>query len=261
MFFFFKSKPIIVDAFTYDQAHAESYPIVEASKYLPNWWKELPMVTNDPTFSKGHALAKTGTMKRCRGFIDMYNNSFILPLWSDVSIEMYLSVDGVKQWRYNFSDNISNLEVHHESQFTNFIDYQKYQHIKFQPRWKLKESKGIKFYVTHPTWNMGHTNFKFQVLPGVLNFKYQTSIAINTLWKYPDVLEKIDSTLLEADTPLAHIIPLTDKPVNIKTHIVTQEEFNRHSGSTSKFSGIYRENKKIIDRNEKSKCPFHMFHK
>jgi len=260
MFFLFKkNKPVVVDAFTYDAAHAEGYPIVKATQYTPEWWKELPQSL--PDFNDGHQLVTHGTMKRCHGFMDLYTRSFILPLWSDVSIELQIQMEQ-KIWRYKFADMSSEFDIHHESQFKNFIDYRQCQQFKFKPKWRLKETSGVKFLVTQPTWNMGNSIFKFHVLPGVVDFRNQHGIDINTMWQCPNTEGVVESTLLEADTPLAQIIPLTDRSVNIKTHLVSFDEYNKIFGVLGKFKGKYKEREKINDRNDaqKKSCPFHRFH-
>jgi len=240
-----------VDAFTYDGVLHNSYPIVKSSQYMPEWWKKLPVSMHDDT--QPHALIKFATMKRCNGFTDFYANSFTLPLWSDVSIELQL-IEGHKVWRYKFADESSTIDTHDDRQFTNFVDHRLYQQFKFVSKWRLKEKTGVKFLMAHPTWNMSELNFKFQILPGVIDFKNQHALHINSMWKYPT--EGLDSTLLEADTPLAHIIPLTDKAISIRTHLVSYEEYVQLYGNY-KFTGKYKEQEKINERNQKKSCPFH----
>lgn len=244
----------MVDAFTHDHTHAEGYPIAKASQYMPEWWKSLP--TELPDYKEGYATVKSGTMKRCRGFRDFYANSFVVPLWSDLAVEMQVQMEQ-KIWRYKFADQVSELHVHDEGQFAGFVDYRHYQQFKFISRWRLKESKGIKFLVTHPTYNLGDSLFTWQVIPGMLDFKNQNSLEVNTIWQYPKQEGIVSSTLIEADTAIAQIVPLTERTVKIKTHLISLEEYNRKFFSLTKFNGQYKENERINNRNQKRSCPFH----
>jgi hypothetical protein len=247
MFFFFKPTTIVVDAFTSNDAAHDYYPIAKSNRHVPNWWKALPATLDDPV----HRLVKRGTVKRCQGFVDLYSNSFSIPLWSDISIEMELIADQ-KIWRYKFADKKSWLDSHDQQQYNGIVDYSKYQQLKFNPPWFLEEKSGVKFMMSQHTWNIVEESSNFTVLPGIIDFKYQSSVNISTMVRYPEV--GLLSMMFEAGTPLVHLTPLTDKRVEIKTHLISATEFERKHPMT-KFVDNYKERKTRIDEQE-SKCPF-----
>jgi hypothetical protein len=64
--------------------------------------------------------------------------------------------------------------------------------------------------------------------------------------------------MIAAGTPLAHIVPLSDKDVQVKCHYLPQEEYNKRFHKTThhmKFMGSHKERKRIA-KSKESKCPF-----
>ena len=61
-------------------------------------------------------------------------------------------------------------------------------------------------------------------------------------------------------TPMAHLIPVTDKKIELKHHLVSRDEWisirNRHP--TEKFYKSFYYRRKLLRKQEaeKSKCPF-----
>jgi len=244
--FWFKTKTIVLDAFTYRDVIAEQYPLARASKHIPDWWKNLPSSTRD---------SYVPTVKNCQGFLDLYTNSFVLPLWSDVQIELS-SLQGQKNWRYQYADQFSIIDQHDSSMYAGFVDNERYQHFKFVAPWLVKEKSGVKFTLFQPSWNMGNLNCKYSVLPGVVDFKYQYSVNVNAMFEYPE--NSTRKLLIEAGTAIAQFTAHSDKNVDIRCHSISEEEFKRKFHIT-KFAGSYLERKKRINSNE-SKCPFKAWH-
>lgn len=244
--FWFKTKTIVIDAFTYRDTIAEQYPISRASRHIPDWWKFLPAATK---------TSHNATLKNCQGFIDLYANSFVLPLWSDLEIELF-NINNQNGWKYQYADQFSILDQHDPSTYNGFVNNEKYQHFKFIAPWIVKESTGVKFTLFQPSWNMGDLNCKYSVLPGVLDFKYQHSVNVNAMFEYP--ADNAKKLLIEAGTPIAQFTAHSDKSLDIRCHSISEEEFKRKFHIT-KFTGSYLERKKRINSNE-SKCPFKAWH-
>jgi hypothetical protein len=134
-----------------------------------------------------------------------------------------------------------------------------YQHIKLSNPWSFKTNKFINLLWTDPVWN--RNNFlDYSMLPGIINFKYQSAAHLNLAFKYTDKPYSIDITLGE---PLVMLAPLSDHKIKIKHHQIDKSEFVLIS-FLSKYQGSkrYKTNKKIIDAAEKrdamTKCPFHL---
>jgi hypothetical protein len=88
----------------------------------------------------------------------------------------------------------------------------------------------------------------------VIDFKYQHSSNINFIAPRGRRFEMF------AGQPLAHIIPLSDKNIEIKTHVIMNndlEGLKLLNNNYPFFNRSHRKMKKIIDGQEaKSKCPF-----
>jgi hypothetical protein len=243
MIFFFKPKTIVVDAFTPHEMVAENYPLTPSQKLMPKWWKELP--TDCPP-ERHWPKILIGTMKRCQGFIDQHVNSWTMPLWTDVTVEMMGSPNGIEA-RYATADKITSLVVHENIQWRGFADPRQYHHYKIMAPWWIKSKSDILWDFVPATWSHGEWLNTLTVLPGQIDFKYQHVVHVNTFWKLGP--NNRTSELLTAGTPLVQLSPRTENKVEIKTHCVDLTEFNKMM-HLPKFSGLYKENKQ-------RKCPFH----
>lgn len=243
MFFFFKKKKIVVDAFTKISGIHDLFPITESLKHIPQWWKDIPSTYID-TDENGLSMERS-TIKKCDGLLDCYKTGFIIPLWTDVAIK----TNSMGQWMAKMPSNESDTFAmsHNENELSRPL--KDYINIKLFSPWLLTEKTGCNFYFSSALWN--HLEFleKFHIPPAVVNFKYQTSTNINTLF-----LKKDQDLTIYAGTPMIHIIPLTDSNVEIKCHTITREEYENLYLKTynSSFTGKYRKNKKIRKQN---KCP------
>lgn len=235
---FFKRKKIVVDAFTQNVNAFDLFPVESSNKFLPGWWKNLPanyFIEN----SNGISLKRT-TLKSCVGFTNLYQNGFIIPLWSDLVIQTQGNI-----YSYQFADNVSNIAFHGieqiGSEFTNHV------HIKIVSPWKFREKSGIKFLYLEPTWNEPADMFIQKTPPGLVEFKYQHTTNVNIFLSNGRRYE------WSAGKPLAHIIPMSDNEVEIKTHLVGEEEIVRAMNSGFPFfNNGYIQSKKI----KENKCPF-----
>jgi hypothetical protein len=244
--FFIKKKKIVVDAFTSNQSVHDFFPIQTAVNFIPDWWKQIPS-TYESTNKFGLKL-KQPTLKRCDGFLHLYRKGFIIPLWSDLIIE----TKETGQWFYSWSDlNGNNIIDHEREQIGNSLPHM--IHIKITSPWAIREKTGVEFHWTDPMWNKLEKLSKISVLPGVVNFKYQNTNHINCFLPAENNRYEISN-----GQPMAHCIPLSDSDVEIKTHMVSNEEFiNMRLLDTQRFSflNFYKNKVKIIDKKEK-KCPF-----
>jgi hypothetical protein len=193
-------------------------------------------------------IHKASTIKHCTGFIEYYKQGFILPAWSDLAIEVK---DG--NYRWQFSDRRSVIEVHPKEQWESYADPKSYGHMKLCSPWELKSKSDTKFMFLAPSWNypMG-TPLTF--LNGTVEYKYNHATNINVLISLRD-----DATFnIPHGQPLAHIVPITDKQVELRHHLVSAEELSRIQPSSFSFTNTYKQRVKMTKANE-AKCPFSRF--
>lgn len=238
--FFFKPKTIVVDCLTADHHVYEHARIDHAKKFIPKWWRDIPL----PDKSQ---FAPKKNMRFCSGFIDYYMNGFIIPLWSDLSMEV--GALGTREYKWYFSDEKSTSDYHEPYQWGSFFSPEEFMHMKLQSPWRMKSKRSLKFHWSEPTWNM--LNDDFRVLPANLDFKYQTTTNVNFV--LPRKAEPYVK-LLPFMTPLVHLAPMTEHNVKIKHHLVSREEIAKLDSPRFKFTSKYYFNKTLKD---KKRCPFH----
>ena len=238
---FFKRKEIVVDCFTNINTVHEFFPIQESSKFLPDWWKNTPKyrLTNN-----AYNLFDQKTIKSCNGLIDTYKEGFMIPLWSDLLIN-------VKDKIVNcvFADQKSSIESHPLEQWKTYADPNQVGHVKIINPWKIKTKSNIKFFFTKPYWNYKMLE-DFSILSGTVSYKYQHSSHINMFIN----LEKDKNVIVGANSPIVHIMPLTENKVIFKNHLIDDKEFNSFSNKFT-FGNSYNFTKRLLDKKEK-KCPF-----
>lgn len=242
MIFFFKKTKIVVDAFTLNDVIAKQYPIEPAIKNTPNWWKALPSeLPRDPQWP----LISMLNMKRCVGFVEEFKRSYVLPLWTDITVEMQRGSRGLES-RYMCADGLSTMEIHDQSQYKGYVDANQYQHYKLRSPWLLFSKSDIFWNFHQASWHHGDWLGTMNILPGQVDFKFQHVVHINMLLRNSDTGRT--SMMLPAGLPMVMLSPRTEKEVDLRVHSVTMPEFNRML-YMPKFSGLYKENK--------DKCPFH----
>lgn len=236
---FNKPSTIVLDCFTYRVDVHNLHPISKAIKYVPQWWKDLPGYDETP-------LAPKNTMKKCRGFIDLYDNSIVIPMWSDLVV----SYDKVGI-QYQFADSLSEIASHDPSQKRGFLD--NHGNFKIISPWLFKTKKEINFMTVKPMYNY-EKSIDFDVCHGIVNFKYQRITNMNIILPMTEETKKFN---IEANAPIWQLIPMTEKNVVIKNHLISRDEFINIKDETNKvkFVNSYGYTKKILQQKE-SKCPF-----
>lgn len=243
MFSFFHRTPkIVLDCFTTEE-HVYNYtPIVKASKTIPDWWKELPnyefRLKRDS--EKVFVNDSVQNLKNCYAFLELFHNAISIRHWADIYIE-------TSESNFNYFVSSGQLpESHSIKQIgKGFINY---HHLKLSSPWVFREKEGIKFSWFGAQWNLD--NYDFAVLPGVINFKINHGTNINLM-----IPKQKNEYVIPAGLPLVNLIPLTEKKIVVKNHLVSSDEFQKYYyDPLSKYFHGWRTAKKLLE-NEK-KCPF-----
>jgi hypothetical protein len=243
--FWFKTKEIVVDCFTYHHGVYDYYKPLPANKFIPDGWKSLPKKVDLKAFPDNANSKLTidgATAKSCVGFINLFKRGFIIQNHTELLLE--INADGGLN-AVSIDRNFTDISQHDSYQvWDNF--YKDYGHIKLNPQWSFVEKRGIKFLYTKCTWNDTHMADNFHVINGVVDYKIQHNAAVNFYVK------KNTSIHLLAGQPLSHIIPLSDNDVKLKYHLISKEEYiNRFCFVPA--NKLYAEFKRL---KETKKCPF-----
>jgi len=244
MFFFFKPSTINIDCFTPDEIVFNNFCPDRANKFVPEEWKKLPADINlkanrNP---KSNLHIDLHTLKKCTGFIDLYSQGFILPSWADFQTE--ITSDGVLNYA-NFTSNDVNgfFDQHERRQYGPEI-YPHCGHVKLVSKWWLREKTGVKFTWNSCSWSNTIAMENFYILPGVVDFKYQSGTHINAFQRKDSIVK------INAGDPLVHLIPISEKKIKLHYHLMNEEEFNR-TMDREKASLMYKKPREV-----KAKCPF-----
>ena len=233
--FFIRQKKIILDCFTCDKSVFDYAQIDYANNFYPKWLKSI-----DKNYEDG--LKITSTIKKCEGLLQTYQHGFIIPLWCDLAI----NVEN-KNYNWQFADFKTEVEVHSSKQWDNFADPTKQGHMKIISPWQIKTKDEIYFNYTAPYWNL-NLDDNFSIPSGIVNYKYQYGTNINLFINLCQN-RKIN---LEFGTPIAHVIPLSEKNIELKHHLISYFEWQNISPKL-KFNNQYNTKKRLDQNKEKLK--------
>lgn len=216
--FKFVKKPIEVQLFTTNEAVFQFCRPQKAAHFMPEWWKTMPKRF---ALDGGDLRAQSAsvTMKTCVGLTDLYAKGFIQPLWSDVRVDVI--PDG--GFRYQFADGVSSARDHFPAQMPGNPFSQTHTHLKLESPWFGKETSGVKFLLLPPVWDGFGVEDVF-VPHGVVTFGRSLGLNVNLFFKRTP---EITTYELNFGQPIAHFVPLSDRPVKLNYELISQEELAR----------------------------------
>ena len=235
MIHFFIKPKIHVDCFTDRRDVIEYAPVVNAIEVIPDWWKALPKEDTSNSFYP------QPTMKTCAGMVDYYAKSIVLPLWSELCVNV---VNGTYRWQY--SDEVSDAVVHSTNQYKGFLDDRQYGHVKLISPWIFTSKQDVNWIFTDPVYNRKEfRNYIF--MQGLLNFSSQLHTNIQLLID----LSVNHTFTIPFKTPFL-ITPLADKKIVVHRHLVSTSdiESKRQRSNSFTFINKYKNSRKI------NKCPY-----
>ena len=238
--FFFKRKKIVVDAFTDHSTAYEHFQIKKSTSFMPDWWKALPI-------AEGYTLddfSQKTNMRHCTGMIDVYRFCFMLPMWSELRI--IVDPKGQAGVTWQFADKRSDIVLHNGWQRGSFMPDNDYVHLKIVSPWIIKSKQNLVWATFQPTYNFKSPKDTI-ILPGMLDFRWNQSANTQLMLLRPD--DQNSCVSLQPGDPLMAMVPLTEQEVELRHHLVTQEEIGRIQRLHVKFNGDGMYLRKI------SKCP------
>lgn len=241
--------PVYLDCYTYRQDVYEFAKIQSATRFYPNWWKKLKNTIGvvDPNNELlEERLAPT--MRGCVGFTNFFRKSLCIPLWSDLRVTIGPTNSKFHKWY--FADRASKISVHEQEQRGDFMPDADYQHLKLDAPWHIKCKEEVYFAFIDPVWTSDTVEGGIITTPGLLEFKHQHSVNINMLFERdPNIHRIID---LPYNHPLVFLIPLTERRVILRYHMVTREEFEAIRKPSLTFVNVYGTARRIREQQE---CP------
>jgi hypothetical protein len=212
---FHKRSKIVVDAFTCEPAVYEFFQIERGTKHIPEWFKKMPreFESDKDTFK-----VKTPTMKGCVAITDTFKQSYIIQNWQEI---MLRAVDGKFEWTTPLEES---LNIHPFGDMQKSSEFMEVSHIKIDTPWLMREKTGVNFLLSDTFWNNydHHKKFHYKIVPGMIQFKTQSSLNINIVAK-----KNVPDFSIVAGEPIAQLFPMSDSNIEFKHHLVSKEEWIR----------------------------------
>lgn len=244
--------PVYLDCYTdlpYVYEHAK---IRDAGKFRPKWIDKLPPVIEKPMEGNPNVTFPENTMRLCAGVTDLYKNALCLPLWTDLTL--YVGPQGTERYYWKTSDPKGDVVVHPQHQRGSFLPALEYQHTKLTSPWNLHCAEDVNFLMMDPFWNGDPYNERPFAPPGIVNYKYQGGTHINLFTARPSTGDK--KIEFKYNDPIALIVPLTERKVIVRHHLVSFEEKIKYTRPPITFNGTYYAGRKaMMDAEKEAKCP------
>ncbi len=241
--FFHRTSTIHLDCFTYMNHIYELTPIVPAVKTVPDWWKSLDPGHMSYDWKYFSSPRKTLTMKSCYGFMELYKRGVVIENWCDIRIQT--SRNGFKFMHSDGDKPVEHPQYQIGSGFKNFY------RLKLSSPWIFREKTGVKFHFNGAMWNL--EDYNFRVVPGIVDFRVNGYTNVNIMMPIEDA-----EYTIPAGQPIAHLIPLSEKRLKIKNHLISRQEYDRLSRHSSSYYHGWKTVKKLFNKSDmrQSKCPF-----
>ena len=132
-----------------------------AKEFVPEWFTHMPIKDK---------ATDVGTIKRCPGLFDYFDQGYIIPAWCDMKF-VYDKESDFWSCTLGSSDDF-NVDIHTNQQFLNHVPAANVNGVKATFVFKLISPW---FIITKPGWSVMqlplyyHFNNEFSILPGVID--------------------------------------------------------------------------------------------
>lgn len=210
MIFFNKKKKIVLEAYAPMGKLAELFPPVRTEDAIPKWFQKLPAKTDEGL-----------TTKHCPGIKDLFSKGIIIPAWADYNIT--LGPDGITDMSCGMPALGNAPLSSHPIDFQAHGAWPNHINLKFNSPWVFWCSEPIDWLWVQPVlWQK--TPQELSLVPGITEFKYQSMANVLTLTELPAESKTIS---IKAGTPLAQLVPLTEREWELKVDVITPEIYTK----------------------------------
>jgi len=189
----------------------EMHPIVPAKDLLPRWVKNA---RDSYVRVKDKNEGRISHLYQCPGIFDMFNHGYVVPMWHDVVIETNGNPDEYK-WTIPTSElsdfNPDGELIEPQSNGVGSLMPNKPWSlnalIKINTPWQIIAPRNLKLLVLPIAYP---DSFEIESSIGILDPGYSNELNIQCYYNVPK-----GKFLLKAGTPIAHIIPISEKKYDI----------------------------------------------
>jgi hypothetical protein len=188
----------------------EEYPIAPIREALPKW---VSVARTDYVAKK---KSRTNHIFRCSGIADLYKIGYTVRAWHDLRVE---ANDDSVRWMVPNESAIGKIAVtsHTADAAAKFIPKRPWSSktiLKLNTPWNvISPVKLLVLPISYPD------AYEFEACPGVLDSSISTEVNIQL---YVNNINK--NFVIEAGTPLCHIIPIYDGDVKMSQRNATEHD-------------------------------------
>ena len=222
----YSSNKIVLEFYTNQQYVMDQCQPMLAKNFIPEWWKSLPSSRSETNLHTEGSPVPISSMKQCAAINDILREGVIVPSWC----ELHLSCDpyGVLDQRV-FPEHTALLP--HDEQDWNFHK-PNYSHVKIGSPWLVKEETGVKWVWTTPDWHQKDP-LAYWGVPGIIEYKHQHAMLNNLMIPFKGKVK------INTGDPWLQLVPMSDKPIEVKCQLVSDEEMNRLNTTNISAVGSY----------------------
>ena len=189
-----------------------------AAKFLPDWYKNLK-----PSYQTKNAWGlqyDLPTVRSCYGIKKTLTNGLIVPMWTDLIIE--IKPDGT--FTYQLSDSNRIIETHSKIQYGDL--YQNSIMLKLVSPWAFEASKPLHAYITQPFFHINSFT-DFHIIPGFFNFYdlHNTNVFI-----FVPIKQETYKIQIPVGYPLVQYIFTEDIKLKLHHQVIPQEAYDSIHG-------------------------------
>ena len=203
-----------------------------SGKFLPDWYKDLN--NSYQTTNEYNLTYNRPTVKSCSGIKTTLTNGFIIPMWSDLIVDIF--PDKSISFQYSYSNAAA--MIHHRVQYGNL--YTDCTHLKLLNPWAAKTNRSKLFYLTSPFYHI-NSMLDYSICPGFLDLYYSHSLNINLFFK---VKQEKYRVIIPVGFPIAQLISTDDSIFQISTKPVSKDIFEGLAGERD--ISFYKSDRKLI---------------
>jgi hypothetical protein len=208
------------------------YP--EPSKnFVADWYKKQPRYLNNENkagLSRSNGLKNT-TVKACMPFQDAMLTGYIWALPMDLQVtyenDMYFI-----QWSGYTEQVVDTHNLEQISEMPNPVEGSTKTAFKFNCPFIIKPPKGYSILFTHP---LNRNDLPFRTFSGVVESDIYPA-EVNFPFQFIKPMEKDESLIIPAGTPLVQFIPIKREKWTHKTNILKGKKLLEHQRSSVKMS-------------------------
>lgn len=216
---------------TSDREVADLFPVLPASKLIPEWYKDTPVEIGEiPPMTQPH----TPTIKRCIPVLDYMTTGYIIRAGYEMHIKQNIDKHFVKDFDYRcrHSDKVVGKHPWFQAPFS--VNGDKSHYVKIYQPWHIKTPPGYSCMIYDPFY---HMRTAYSIFPGVVDTdQHDEPIGLVGLIKEEEFV-------IKPGDPLVVVFPFKRDDWQMDTKILTvEQEVVRSSFKyrlSSYWSGLY----------------------